>query len=245
VLRLPSGKRFWSVPRIWPGATVFLIGGGPSVTQSDVDRLQGQRVIAINCAYLVAPWADVFFWCDPKWLDNYGAGLAELPGIKVSGDQHLIGREGVKVVQKDVASGIGRNPHAVTWNANSGGAAINLAYHLGAARIVLLGFDMRRSADGREHFHNIYPRLAQKIDAEGRPLTPKQRKQDPYPGYIKHFTRIAEDLRRLGVECLNATPGSALLAFQFTTLDAILGPSGNHPGGQECPSTNSDSASDP
>ena len=54
---------------------------------------------------------------------------------------------------------------------NSGYAAINLAVHLGAARIVLLGYDMGN--DGKvSHFHEGYPPNA---TAEGKPRCPSGR----------------------------------------------------------------------
>src|SRR5690349_3855481 len=48
---------------------------GPSLTRDVVTRVAaakvfgGARVIAINDAYLMAPWADVLYFADPRWWD--------------------------------------------------------------------------------------------------------------------------------------------------------------------------------
>jgi len=73
--RLPSSE-FWTVPRLWPGETVFIIGGGPSVRGQNIEALRGRRVIAINSSYLVAPWADYLIFADERWW----AGDHRLPG---------------------------------------------------------------------------------------------------------------------------------------------------------------------
>ena len=47
---------FWSVPRLWPGATVAILASGPSMNQAVADRVRaaGLPAIAINdtCSYI-------------------------------------------------------------------------------------------------------------------------------------------------------------------------------------------------
>ena len=63
----------WSVPRLWPGATVACLGCGPSLNADQVVLLRGRaRVIAINDAWRVAPWADVLYGCDGRWWRKHG-----------------------------------------------------------------------------------------------------------------------------------------------------------------------------
>ena len=60
-------KPFWSVPREWPGETVFIVGGGPSVLGQDLNALRGRRVIAINSSVHAVPWADILYFADWRW----------------------------------------------------------------------------------------------------------------------------------------------------------------------------------
>src|SRR5690606_17577639 len=59
-------------PRLWPDSTVVLIGGGPSLTAGDVGACRDRaRVIAINDAHRLAPWADVLYSSDQRWWEYY------------------------------------------------------------------------------------------------------------------------------------------------------------------------------
>jgi hypothetical protein len=78
-------REFWEVPEEWRGATAVCIGNGPSLTQAQVDFTRGARdangrvrVIAINDAFKLAPWADVLYFCDDKWWQWRRKLLAEL-----------------------------------------------------------------------------------------------------------------------------------------------------------------------
>ena len=76
----------------------------------------------------------------------------------------------------------------------------------GARRVLLLGFDMRVVGDQR-HFFGDHP----------KPLI----QASPYDLFIKAFTVIADDAKRLGVEIINCTPGSALTQFPILPLDDV------------------------
>jgi hypothetical protein len=203
--------RYWRVPRIWPGRTVFILGGGPSLKSVDVDRLRGQRVIAVNNAYKLGAWIDVVFFGDLRWMQWHEDGLRQFPGLKVSAHEgHLsaLGRAlGVRVVRKkNSPEGIFKDPALLAWNANSGACAINLAVHFGAKRIILLGFDMHK-VDGQNNWHSEH---------KNAPT------HDPYMKFLARFPAIAESLKRLGIECINATPGSALTAFPIVDPAEVL-----------------------
>jgi hypothetical protein len=89
---------------------------------------------------------------------------------------------------------------------NSGYAAINLAVHLGATRIVLLGYDMR--GHKQQHFFGQHP--------------PRLRSSTPYASFVACFSTLVEPLRQRGVEVLNCTPGSALGMFRRAALRDAL-----------------------
>jgi hypothetical protein len=53
--------------------------------------------------------------------------------------------------------GLSSNPGALRTGLNSGYQALGLAVAAGAARVVLVGYDLKYSPDGRSHWHNEHP----------------------------------------------------------------------------------------
>ena len=58
----------------WAGQTVVCIGGGPSVTKSQIDLIEksGLKTIAVNSSWKAAPFCDVIYAADAAWWDAYG-----------------------------------------------------------------------------------------------------------------------------------------------------------------------------
>ncbi len=77
---------------------------------------------------------------------------------------------------------------------NIGAAAINLAYHTGATRVFLLGFDMNLGNSSRQHWHNVYNR--------GPIVEPKRIKKLPFRRHLRYFPNIAYDAKELGLEII-------------------------------------------
>lgn len=102
--------------------------------------------------------------------------------------------------------GITSKKDFVSWNGSSGACAINLAYHMGAKTIVLLGFDMRR-VDGEKNWHSDHK---------------EHLKADPFSRHLKAFPVIKKDALLLGLTILNATPESAIKQFPFVSLEEVL-----------------------
>lgn len=103
--------------------------------------------------------------------------------------------------------GLNTKPGEVNSGLNSGFQAINLAYHFGARRIVLLGYDMQHTG-GKTHWHGDHPRGL--TNAEG------------ISSWVKYFRPLAEDLARLGVEVVNCSTDTALTCFTRAPLEATL-----------------------
>ena len=190
-----------AVPRLWPGATVVCLGAGPSLTRQDVEACRGRgAVIAINGSYTLAPWADILYACDNKWW-LWHKGATDFPGLKYTLDARARAWPGVTVLRNTGDSGLELDPTGVRTGRNSGYQAINLAVHLGAARILLLGYDMRG-----DHWHKPHP-------DGSRP---------PFAICLKHFATLVEPLRAAGVEIVNCTPHSALTCFPMRPLGEVF-----------------------
>jgi len=102
------------------------------------------------------------------------------------------------------APGLSTTQGEVHSGGNSGYQAINLAYLLGATRIILIGFDMRWTG-GKAHWFGNHP--------EG--LT----NQEP-DRYIKAFRTIKPD--KYGLEIINCSRATALDAFPRRNLEDVL-----------------------
>jgi len=147
--------KFWSVPREWPGETVFIIAGGPSVLGQDLDALRGQRVIAINSSVHAVQWADILYFGDWRWWyePENRAAATSFAGRVVSTSR--VPDKRVLVCRKTKPPGLALDRNSLMQRWTSLTAATNLAAHLigPGGTIVWLGADGRKAADGRTHHH--------------------------------------------------------------------------------------------
>ena len=205
---------YWFVPPEWQGETVAILGCGTSLgqlTSWELESLKYVRTIAINDAFLLAPWADVLYFGDSKWWHLY----RELVGINFCG-RRIITLEnlipGVKTLRNAGATGLSTDPGAICNGSNSGYAAINLAYLFGARQILLLGYDMQLSPKGQVHWRG---RPGPEVSPEGQ-LRVMQNVMLP------KFSSLVEPLRAEGVEVVNCTPDSALKVWPAGSIQNFL-----------------------
>lgn len=207
---------FWHAPQLWPGETVFIIGGGPSLEGMDLTSIHSRRVIGVNDAYTLGKWVDICFFGDYDWWTKHNkdwiqpdsspghAGLKKFGGLVVTNAERCRQDSGVLVMSRR-PKGLHLQAEYLGWNANSGAAAINLAIILGAKKIVLLGFDMKLGNKGQMNWH-------------------KNKKAKPNPGLFDKFqTGFAElkkgiDKLRPDAEVVNATPNSDLTIWPMVEL---------------------------
>jgi hypothetical protein len=231
----------WRVPRIWEGGDVWILGGGPSVfTQFDIPKevvdnvlagtsppsvysdymkpLHDKHVIGINVAYLIGDWIDMVFFGDSGFYQTHRTRLAVFPGMKITCHNGASKETWIKFLGRDGRKprGISSAPNLVSWNGNSGAAAVSVAAHAGAKRIILLGFDMSLNGDNRQHWHNLYGRGVINVGDE------RKRRKLPFERHLRGFEDIARDAQAMGIEILNASPTSAITQFRKLTVKEIL-----------------------
>jgi hypothetical protein len=202
------------VPRIWSGETVVCLATGPSLTQTDVDYCRGKaRVIAINDAVRMAPWADVLYSSDRYWWPRHN-GVPSFTGAKfgigssVGKFNGFVKHPDVRVLKNTGYTGLELEPTGLRNGKNSGYAAINLAFHFGASRILLLGYDMGRR-QGLTHFFGDHVGMANPTDVH-------------FGSWRRLFDSLLEPLTTAGVSVLNCTPGSSLNTFPMANLREML-----------------------
>ncbi len=235
ILRRIPGDRYSEVRPFWQGDTVAIIAGGPSLTAEQVAQVRAAhvfkrlRAIAVNDAYLLAPWADVHYAADAAWhrwhtegigkptlgLDAAAVALrwkcfrGEKCSIQGSGDNLI--DAGVHLLRNAtyplLGDGLSRDPRALMTGRHSGFQALNLAALAGASQALLLGFDGRRADDGRMHWFGEHP----------EPTNPALFE------YMRRAYSAAErDLVQIGMRVINCSPGSAIDTFEKMDLEHAL-----------------------
>lgn len=134
-------------------------------------------------------------WADAV-VSTDAAWWAQHPGAK-----ELAGRKFTAAPEHQKMEGVERL--AVASSTNSGLLGIMTAVHMGAKRVLLCGFDMH--APG-QHFFGLHPKPLKTTTAER----------------MEVFKRQFRAYRPAGVEIINCTPGSHLLAYPFGDLEDCL-----------------------
>lgn len=215
--RAGSDQPVWIPPKIWDGETVFVLGGGPSLLESPLSLIHKRRVLAVNDAFREPDgshrlWADACYFGDCKWWTwnrnneeqpdgTMKAGFKFYGGLKMTCCQRLYHIPTIKTWKRGKPKGIEDRPGYISWNANSGFSAINVAYQLGSKKIVLLGFDMKYRMNEDEtkrihHWHSWHKSGNSKSSYNAR--------------FLPNAPAIATDAKRLGIEIINASVDTAI-----------------------------------
>ena len=188
------------------GGTLIVIAPGPGLTQADCDTARAFKVLAIGDAYRLID-ADYHYHSDRAWWDAH----LPIPGratryAPCESDDDREWAQGRGLIPYAAGPGSGLGLDRILYNHNSGGAGINLAFLLGARRIILLGFDMQ-NAGGRSHFFGDHPPGLRTTNAVV---------------HIPYFDQLAADLKHQGVEVINCSRETALYQFKRATLEQVI-----------------------
>ena len=197
---------------IWEGETAFIIGGGPSLKGFDFTPIKHRNVIGVNNSYRFGSWVDVCWFGDLKWWNWHKKELKTFKGIVAHCNTRsdIINCKWLVPYERRGPLGIDTTPNCVSWNRCSGFSAINLAYHMGAKTIFLLGFDMNHDGSQR-NWHNDHQETVTLKDAEGR-----------YKHYLTACKHIQKAAKRLNLRIINGNPNSAIVEFPKMTWGQFL-----------------------
>jgi hypothetical protein len=186
----------------------YLIGGGPSVNQFDLEQLRGKNTIGCNEAFRLGPEiCKNLIFSDNLWF------IANIHAIEVEAERGMQVWSVCPTTENFVLpwlhqmtrvnSGLHRPP-ALGLNGSTGAAAINLAVNLGADRIFLIGYDLGADEQGRTHWHNSYQ----------RPTS-----EESFARHRNGFEYIAKALSKFApeVQVINLNPASKLEMFDKYT----------------------------
>ena len=188
---------YWTIPREWEGETAFIVAGGPSASQQNLELLRGRKVIAVKKSFMDVPWADYCFGMDGYFYDAYREQLLRFQGRVVTTVQ---AKQFPGLLKLRQASAPGHDDQqAVYCGCTSLSGAMDLARQLGAKRIVLLGADGQDTPEAR------------KYHSKRNPTRPHRDAR--YRDWKQVLQRLVKSLHGRGVDVLNASPGSAYHDF--------------------------------
>jgi len=171
--------------------TFVCIASGPSLNAHDCELVRAARLptIAVNNSWQLAPWCDHLYAGDLAWWD------ANVQGIPHGPKRWSCTRQAVA-------------KHHLNWHEaygeyNSGLRAIELAFELGADRVLLLGYDCTISSG--THWHRDHQNT-------------KNPTEDVCRKWHKQHARLA---RRDAV--INCSRDTELLAYRWGLLETELG----------------------
>lgn len=239
--RIP-GVRYSRVVRAWEGATVAILGGGPSLTAQAFERVREAREadrlrsVAVNDSYLLAPWADAHYAADAKWHAWHVAGVPK-PALGLTAEDvrerwrvfggerctiepakdYPVAEEGA--IEADERIHILRNVHHPYRGA---GLSLDPGYLVTgwnsgfqALNLAILAGARRVLLLGFDACHT----------ADGRTHWhgghPKASSGDFKP-FLRAFSAAEDAIARAGVEVLNCSPISRIASFPKVDLDEAL-----------------------
>lgn len=203
---------YWTIKKDWVGETCFIVGGGTSVTQAALDSIKGRgRCIVVNSSYRSVLWADILFFADERWWTRE----VSLPDNKIGSFRGVIattsraakGERLHRLHRYKPPPGLIARPDSVVMERTSVQGALNIAYHKGVARIVLLGVDNRDGDDGRIHHHDEYPWPRHRLTWDVKST---------------QLSLAALKLKHEGIEVLNCSPISTLAFWPRVSLEEVL-----------------------
>lgn len=176
----------------YAGKPCIVVGGGPSLMGFEFRPFMDVPTIAVNQAFQIAPHAGYLMFADRRWYNWNQKPLRSFAGHKVTvGAANFPEEQDIKRMTRMKDDGLCLDRTQLA-GIDSGCIAVNLAYHLGASRIILLGFDSDFSEQGKSHFHNCHQVAANRDYYRYR--------------YGPRLVGMAQRLRDRGVPVVRSTP---------------------------------------
>lgn len=198
----------WDIKKSWNAVPAYIIGGGYSINFINIPSLKYKKTIGVNNAYKYN--TAICWFGDVRWrewqLKHFPRRWRNYKGIKASCHDCFEKNSEVFYIRRTKDTGIEDREIGVANNGNSGGSAINVAYHLGANPIILLGFDMKR-INNQPNFHTEHR---------------APRREDLYDFWMQAFRKIKSDADHLGIKIFNANPDSAMDIFPKITFEEAI-----------------------
>lgn len=180
-------------PVDFKGATVVCVASGPSLTdeQLSIPYKLGLPCIVTNNTWERVPFAKILYAADTGWWqDNHAR-------IKSDAARWTCSQYAAKTYNLNLF-------RASLGGFNSGLRAIQLAAKLGAARVLLLGYDCH--IQNGTHWHGDHEKLS-----------------NPTAALCKEWQKYyRRESIKIGAQVINCTPGSALDCFPKQPIEMAV-----------------------
>jgi len=202
---------------------------------------------------MLGDWVDLCYFGDYDWYHSTHRDdgrvhrevlLKEFKGEIVTCSKKLVLDDQVKQLRR-IGNSLQNQGARIGWFRNTGASAVNLALRMGAAKVVLVGFDMtckedpKASEDERRKRVRLGTQNAKPMNRVQRYQYNKAKglvanwhpnyKNYPKPDRLQNiflpmFERISVQVKTVfpEAEILNATEGSAIKCFPFVSLEEVL-----------------------
>ncbi len=195
--------------------SLFIVGGGPSLIDFDWALLKDKNVLVINRAFQKVPNALGLFWNDVNFHKIFEKEIDNFKGIKMTttryGMSHPCDCDIIWVKGRsylaDLNGPIEESPYVIRQGGNTGYSALNVAYHLGAKTIYLLGYDMKLD-NNKMNWHDGYP---DQIPTSARTES-----------FLMVFWGANETYEEKGIKIYNVNSNSNLTEFETKTIQQVF-----------------------
>jgi len=214
-----------------------IVGTGPSVNETQLNhiRLARQedkcRIITINNSYQVID-PDIHFACNFQWWDYYFKTDPRLKELRDGGtdmwtwNKDTANKYKINHVPGRWKDSLSTDKKWIHFGHGSGFEGLGVCYHYDFHTIVLVGYDLKFPkgyngkkkvvGEGKRHYFGEYPKTLQhwtqspnSVDKNGKLI-----------GLIQLYEKI--DCKKLDVNIINCTPGSALTCFPNKRLEEAI-----------------------
>lgn len=161
--KTPLGKLpiFSRIEPEWRGQIAVCAAAGPSLHEDDLlyARQRNTRMIAVNDASWLAPWA-VLYAPDGTWWQEHKDADWPLRAYSVDPIAQRV-YPATRLLNYRSGDGLSLDPTTIRTGGHGGYQAVNLAVHFRPRRIVLIGYDASgHFADYNEYYRSLIAPLA-------------------------------------------------------------------------------------
>ncbi len=194
--------------------------------QVEAARRKGFVLFGCNRVWQDVPDLSLLYGCNEAWWHHsWCDALFYYPAQKWTTNKAAADKFGLNWIAERDAKGLSTDPRIVHHGHGSGYTMLNLAFLMGAARILLLGYDCRYAPDydGREKVKGSSPRHYWKENG-GEYHSSLQHwpsfsvKNGVHVEMVKLYASVA---MQNAVEIVNCTPNSAIECFPRCDVESL------------------------
>lgn len=190
--------------------TIVVAAPGPSLTREQIQIVREHKLFTIAIGEVGRLWmsdANILYHADAKWW-NYYNGVPSFQGYRACMEKPE-SPQVFNTPRSPLTTGLDMNyPYLVTGS-NSGYQAINLAAQLRPTKIILIGYDMKDSCDGRHNIDGDHPKPIKRPPA--------------FELFRQNIGELCKPLEELNIVVYNSTIDTALKCFPKKELLHAIG----------------------